>query len=135
MSVEYKYKKGIIPGSKKYRPFADVGLNIENKIEIYQFLIDSGADRTIINYQLGALLGFSVKRNEKSIQIVGIGGFTHGYIRPIKLLISGRKINLKVTWIHSDKVPLLLGQDVFDYFKITFIKSKKKIIFVSENKY
>lgn len=132
MSVEYKYKKREIPGSKNYRPYADVGLKVGNKIEIYQFLIDSGADTTVINYQLGELLGFSVKRNEKPIQIIGIGGLTNGYIRPLELGIAGKKINLNVCWIHSTRVPLLLGQDVFDHFKITFIKSENKIIFESK---
>lgn len=130
-TFSYKSKK-LSPEKTTLRPYAEVQLEISGQRLFFDFLIDSGADRTVINRPLGTALGFEANSHDKGISLGGIGGSTNGYIRPLKLWIGDSEINTEVIWIQSNSVPLLLGQlDIFDKFDITFSKSKGKVFFDS----
>ena len=128
-TFSYKSKK-LGPEKSTLRPYAEVRLQIEDRLIPFDFLVDSGADRTVINHPLGAALGFKVEPNEKSIRLGGIGGSTNGYLKNLRLWIGETEIKTEVIWVHSDHIPLLLGQmDVFDRFDVTFSRSTEKIVF------
>lgn len=125
----YKSKK-LGPEKTTLRPYAEVKLNIRDRLMSFDFLVDSGADRTVINRPLGLALGFETSEEENSLKIGGVGGTTMGYLRNLDLWIGEVKISTELIWIQSDHVPLLLGQkDVFDTFDITFSKSTQQVIF------
>lgn len=131
MSIVFSYKTKKISGEKStLRPYAEVFLTLQGQKVAFDFLVDSGADRTVVNHELGRVLGFRTQENERPIKLGGVGGFMDGYSRPLSLIIGDIEIATEVIWIHSDRVPLLLGQqDVFDRFDITFSKIEGKIIF------
>lgn len=125
----YKAKKS---GSEKrvFRPYAEVWLDLHGRRISFDFLVDSGADRTVINRSLGLALGFEVSSGENPISLGGVGGVASGYLRNLNLWIGDVQVTTEIIWIQSDRVPLLLGQrDVFDRFNITFSKSDGEIIF------
>lgn len=125
----YKSRK-LGPEKRTLRPYAEVYLEVQKRKIPFDFLVDSGADRTVINEPLGNALGFKVNPNEKPINLGGIGGVTPGYLRRLSLWIGDQQITTEVVWLQSDKVPLLLGQiDIFDRFQITFSRNQKQIIF------
>jgi hypothetical protein len=72
-TFSYKSKK-LGPEKSTFRPYAEIRLNIHGRLTPFDFLVDSGADRTVINRPLGAALGFEVESNEKPIRLGGIGG-------------------------------------------------------------
>ncbi len=130
-TFSYKSKK-LGPEKTTLRPYAEVQLEISGQRIFFDFLIDSGADRTVINRPLGIALGFEANSHDKGINLGGIGGRTNGFLRPLTLWIGDTKIKTEVIWIQSDSVPLLLGQlDIFDKFEITFSKAKGNIFFDS----
>lgn len=128
-TFSYKSRK-LGPEKRTLRPYAEVQLDIQGRRLSFDFLIDSGADRTVINRPLGNSLGFKINLEEKPIKLGGIGGTTDGYFRKLSFWIGDCEIKTEVIWVQSDTVPLLLGQiDVFDQFDITFSKSTQKIVF------
>ncbi|MBI2339679.1 MAG: retropepsin-like domain-containing protein [Deltaproteobacteria bacterium] len=128
-TFSYKSKK-LGPEKSTLRPYAEVQLKIQGRRIPFDFLVDSGADRTVINRPLGCVLGYEVKPGEKPIKLGGIGGTTNGYLRGLRLWIGDTEIETEVIWVQSDTVPLLLGQmDIFDHFDITFSKVNQKVFF------
>lgn len=131
MRYIFSYKTKKLEAQKTtLRPYAEVQLDVRGRLTPFDFLVDSGADRTVINYSLGRALGFNLQTEESSLKIGGVGGTTAGRLRMLDLWIGEVKILTEVIWIQSDHVPLLLGQkDVFDTFNITFSKSAQQVIF------
>jgi predicted aspartyl protease len=128
-TFSYKFKK-LGPEKTTLRPYAEVFLKVQGRLMPFDFLVDSGADRTVINRPLGWALGFEINSEEKPIRLGGVGGSTEGYLRSLTLWIGGVEIKTEVVWVQSDQVPLLLGQmDIFDRFDITFLRSERKVIF------
>ena len=125
----YKAKK-TGPEKRVSRPYAEVWLDVQGRKLSFDFLVDSGADRTVINQPLGLALGFEVLSGETPVSLGGVGGVASGYLRDLSLWIGEVQITTEIIWVQSDRVPLLLGQrDVFDRFDITFSKSEEKIVF------
>lgn len=125
----YKAKKSG-PEIRTFRPYAEVWLKIRGRKIPFDFLVDSGADRTIINHPLGLALGFEISSGERPVLLGGVGGVTNGYLRNLVLWIGEVQISTEVIWVQSARVPLLLGQrDIFDRFDITFSKMEGTIVF------
>ena len=116
-----------------FRPYAEVWLVVQGRRISFDFLVDSGADRTVINLSLGLALGFEALSGEIPVSLGGVGGVASGYLRDLCLWIGDEQITTEIIWIQSDRVPLLLGQrDVFDRFDITFSKRDGRIVFLKD---
>ena len=95
----------------------------------FSMLIDSGSDGTVINLETGELLGFtSGSDNDKRI-ITGIGGSLTAFYKNVKLKLFDKEIQTDICWVLNNKVPLLIGRDIFDYFHITFKQDEKVTVF------
>ncbi|MEK7546977.1 MAG: retroviral-like aspartic protease family protein [Patescibacteria group bacterium] len=87
-------------------------------------LVDSGADKTHINFEYAAVLGVKLGSECNS---TGIGeGKVPGYLGTLSFKIKNTDIEMDVpaTYIRSSNVQVLLGREVFfDNFKIIFEQS------------
>lgn len=95
----------------------------------FSMLIDSGADRSVVNLSAGKYLGFDFEDTDVKTQISGIGGSLTAVYKKLKIIMFDNVINIKVCWVLSDNVPLLIGRDVFDFFHITFKQDEKVTVF------
>ena len=118
-------------GRTFYRPIALIYIRHQDKSwRPYPFYVDSGADITFVNKSFGNLLGLKLKPNEEKFKMRGIGGEIDAVYRDIYVRIVKKVIKIKVSWILSDDVPLLIGREsVFNKYSICFEENKKKITF------
>ena len=84
-------------------------------------LLDSGADRTQVNFEYADILGIELNQRQDS---VGIGnGQVEGYVATLPLKIQNTNIEMEVpaTFIKSRTIDILLGREsFFEAFKIIF---------------
>ncbi|MBA2124484.1 hypothetical protein B9J78_06110 [bacterium Unc6] len=131
MPIEFKYRRErSSKGTFIFRPVAKVILKGENGRQVVEYMyIDSGADFTVIPYQLGLYLGLKTKR-EHIDEVQGLNGVVSVIYTKVNLTIGKESFPAKIAWAQIEQVPLLLGRtDIFDKFEITFIQSKQKILF------
>jgi hypothetical protein len=93
-------------------------------------LIDSGASETLINPEIGKILGVNITKGEKVVY-AGIGGNVIGYRRSLNIRVGGSKevhtIQCAFAPISRVGIDVLLGQiGFFDFYKIVFEKYKKQ---------
>jgi len=129
----YKYK-----GEKKtfeyikmgttYYPSCELIIFRKQKKYKYTFIIDSGADITIIPKSVGEQMNLP---KGKLRYLGGISGRIGYYINTVNLELANKKLKAKIAWSTKDTVPLLLGRkDIFNQFKICFKEKNKKVIFI-----
>jgi hypothetical protein len=84
-------------------------------------LVDSGADRTQVNFEYADMLGVKLGQRGDSL---GIGnGRVEGYLGVLPFKIRNTDIAMEVpaTYLKSNNVAVLLGREVFfDAFRIVF---------------
>ena len=113
-----------------YRPIAKVYLLRQGNEWIAEyFYVDSGADYTLIPYQLGKFLG--LERDASDVkEIGGIGGIIGARFVTVPMKIGTHQFDCVLAWAQIERVPFLLGREsVFDHFDITFHQRNKKTIF------
>ncbi|MDP1688728.1 MAG: hypothetical protein Q8L47_01180 [bacterium] len=86
-------------------------------------LIDSGADRTLINIEIASVLGIDLSRAKRGV-VTGVTGQQEIFVIDVELQPEQlSKIKISVSFIKSDFVGVLLGEDgFFDTHKIKFEK-------------
>jgi hypothetical protein len=95
-------------------------------------LVDSGAELSLISWEIGNLLGFQVAQREILSNGTGVGGEIQYVIREVDLTIDEHSFKAPVGWLQTKftDAPLLLGREVvFDLFNIEFIQAEERIIF------
>ena len=93
-------------------------------------LIDSGADTTVVTWQVGQYLGWTVAPSENPYPLGGISGSLPCYLRRAEMEIGDTRFPATVMWALSDDLPNLLGrEDVFDHFDIEFRQRERRICF------
>jgi len=104
-----------------------------NKITEW-FLIDSGADVSLITRSLGEILGFKLLEKEEIKELSGVGPSTIPYVlRTIKMKIGEKEFDARIAWSLIEDIPLVLGRlDVFDKFNILFKERERKVIFTDK---
>ncbi|TES90303.1 MAG: hypothetical protein E3J87_10295 [Candidatus Cloacimonadota bacterium] len=113
------------------RPFGTIKLISGNYSVRGEFLIDSGADITIVPKGFGETgLGFSLMEGEKVVNLGGVGGGSIPVVmRNIEIRIEDEVIETRIAWALADTVPLILGRlDFFKKFNIEFRESENNII-------
>jgi len=125
--MKFRYKKY---GHGILRPIIPVDVCYRNFCVPYEVLVDSGADFSIFDAQVGEVLGISLKAGEIS-EVWGITGVGEPYyVHPITIKVGG--------WAHDVKVGFLpniarMGYGVvgqrgfFDIFVVKFDLIKEEI--------
>lgn len=131
--IEFDYRREILrTGNVIYRPVAKAYIHKTSGDWVSEyFYIDSGADYTLIPYQMGCFLGLESISSSKVTEIGGIGGVIGVKSAVVPMRIGKYQFDCNIMWAQIERVPLLLGRrDVFEYFDITFRQRVKKVIFV-----
>jgi hypothetical protein len=113
-----------------FRPVATVNLKgPENEVPT-EMIVDSGADISIIPFELGSYLGLQIEKNEDVKSLGGIAGGIPVVYRHIKMEIDELVISAKIAWSLIEDVPAILGRlNIFDEFDIEFKQKAKKTAF------
>lgn len=120
-----KSKEGIVP-----EPIIPIQIKTKEGFQFYDFLVDSGADFTLLPYSLAKLIGINLKKTKKAMTqgIEGKGIIT--FQSSITIKIGKWEDTIRCAFASHDHIPLLLGRlDVFSIYNITFHARKQAILF------
>jgi hypothetical protein len=91
--------------------------------------VDSGADLTMLPYQVGLSLDFRKGASRPSM-LSGIAGGTPYILKKLILEIGPIRLRSRVAWAQTDGVPILLGRcDVFDRLTVSFSGMERRVTF------
>lgn len=121
-------KLGII-----WQPYADVTIQNGNVRLECGMLVDSGADLTLIPYQVGLYLGFEMRQEEVD-EMRGIGDTVVPYVlREATLQMDSHELGIRLGWALIEEVPIVMGRlDVFDHFRVEFDQLERAVRFVPQ---
>ena len=93
------------------------------------FLLDSGADTTMLTVPLAKSLGLDFDITKKT-QLFGIGEKSvNAYPSKVTLQLKGLDLDVRCYFIDAKESTLLLGRlDIFDKFNILFNTQKRQMI-------
>lgn len=131
LSFDWKYE--IIPGvGKFFRPYVPIRLRtVEYGWKSFNFIADTGADKTMLPHYMLEILGVDRKKIKKSYAR-GIGDIrVTTWETTIPIRINYWKFTVPVSFTLENDTPFLLGRaDTLDSkFSWIFDHKKKKIIF------
>ena len=90
-------------------------------------IVDTGADLTMIPYQVGVNLGLRRGRSRIST-LSGISGGIPYILKKASFRIGPFRISARTAWAQSDDVPMLLGRvDMLDRFKVIFDGRRRRL--------
>ena len=94
-------------------------------------LIDSGADISLIPYQLGLDLGYHKLPEEINNKGESVGGIVEYLLRNIEMEIDKNRFSAPVAWLQTvDCDEILIGREVvFDLFDIEFKQAEEMLVF------
>ena len=133
-SVEFplspiKKKGGLVP-----EPIIPVGIMTAGGFKLYDFLVDSGADFTLLPRSLAAEIGINLKKCPTSTTMGVEGGGIKIYHSQILIRIGEFQNKIRCTFAQHDRIPPLLGRlDVFSKFNITFHAGRRSIVFQKDH--
>jgi len=118
----------------EWLPKYPITLSFKNHRQL-NILIDSGADISLIPYQLGLDLGYQKLPEEITNKGEGVGGMVEYLMRNINMEIDGNHFSAPIAWLQtSDCEEVLIGREVvFDLFDIEFKQAEETIIFKPRN--
>lgn len=110
-------------------PYASIVLYHADRSFAGEFLIDSGADITLIPRGVGELLGLASRAGDVS-DVGDIRGTLSVVYREVEMQIGTERLRARVAWALTEDVPLILGRlDVFDIFDVEFRQRERCTIF------
>jgi hypothetical protein len=105
------------------------GSGLEEKVIEETFLIDSGADITLIPHRAGVALRLPSVKDEELQPLGGIAGRLFVAYRQVEMAIGNHRFSCRIAWAQTDSVPFILGRfDVFDEF-IVELRQKERVTF------
>lgn len=119
--------------STKYilRPYIPLRLGYNHSVtqQLFDCLLDSGADENLFPAQIGEALGINIKKG-KPKKHIGIGSSTmEAYEHTISLYLGTIYIKTKVDFSFTQQVQLLGRNGFFRFFpSIEFRESEKKVV-------
>jgi len=124
----YQYKK--IEYGKVFNPYISIPVNARWGWQNLWFLVDSGADTTMLTLSLANQLGLEINKNKKT-KLFGIGeNYVPAYPGKINLKLGNFVIDARCYFIDAEDSVLLLGRmDIFEKFNIYFDSTNQKVIF------
>ncbi|MBI2982174.1 MAG: retropepsin-like domain-containing protein [Deltaproteobacteria bacterium] len=98
--------------------------------KLYDFLVDSGADFTLLPRRFASEIGINLKRCEPSTTLGVEGRGITIYHSSVVLRIGNYQSKIRCAFAQHDRIPPLLGRlDVFSKYNITFHARRRSIIF------
>jgi len=128
LTFPYQYKQ--IEFGKVFNPYIPVSVRARWGWQNLWFLVDSGADTTMLTLSLANQLGLKINKNKRS-RLFGIGEKSVcAYPGKIDLKFKNVIISARCYFIDTEDSTLLLGRlDIFDKFNIFFDSTNQKIVF------
>ena len=103
----------------------------KGKARYFEFIIDSGADYTLIANSNAIILGIEynkLKTKETKVEVANLA-FIHAKQTTLTITIENNSFNIPVL-VAKEEVECLLGRKgIFDKFDITFQERQKQVIF------
>jgi len=111
------------------QPYASVVLHHADHTFAGEFLVDSGADITLIPRGVGELLGLTASADD--IEDLGdLQAALPAVYREVEMQIGEDRLPIRVAWALTENVPLILGRlDVFDFFDVEFRQRERCTVF------
>lgn len=124
----YQYKH--IKWGKVCNPLVPISVKTSLSWQELWFLVDSGADSTMLTVSLANQLGLQYDKKKKT-RLFGIGEKSvDAYEGIIILKLCNQEIKVQSYFIDTDDSTLLLGRyDIFDKFTIIFNAAKENLSF------
>lgn len=131
LTYPYQYKN--IDFGKVFNPFIYIPVKTSWGWQNLWFLVDSGADTTMLTVSLAKQLGLNYDKNRKT-DLYGIGERSiTAYPGKISLKLGFFEIEARTYFIDVEDSTLLLGRiDIFDQFNIYFDTDNQRIVFSSK---
>jgi predicted aspartyl protease len=120
-----KRKDGVVP-----EPIIPIGISTRDGYKLYDFLVDSGADFTLLPRSLADEIGIDLKKcpTSKTLGVEGKGIKIHH--SQVRIRIGHLENRIRCAFAPHDHIPPLLGRlDIFSSYNITFSAEKMSIIF------
>ena len=124
----YQYKH--IEFGEVFNPYISIPVKASWGWQNLWFLVDSGADTTMLTLSLANQLGLNVNKNKKT-ELFGIGeNSVPAYPGKINLKLGNFIFDARCYFIDAEDSTLLLGRlDIFDKFNIYFDSTNQKVVF------
>lgn len=122
----------LLPVNKNvWKPYYSMTLHTVNNTLQTEMLVDSGADISVISFDVGLALGLQTTEGEIFLSASGIGGIIYYALRQISFTIDNYTFDAPVAWVQNQYTKdMILGREVvFDMFNIEFKQADKEIIF------
>lgn len=111
------------------QPYASAILHHADHTFAGEFLIDSGADITLIPRGVGELLGLTATAGDIG-DLGDLQATLPAIYREVEMQIGDDRFHIRLAWALTEHVPLILGRlDVFDFFDIEFRQRERCTIF------
>ena len=118
--ISFPYERALTPIGFVWIPVARVQVLHRAVCLELEMTVDTGADLTMIPYQIGLNLGLR-RGLAAPAKLSGIAGTTSYFLKKISLRIGPIQLNARCAWAQTDDVPTLLGRtDVLDQLVVTF---------------
>ncbi|MBI3536419.1 MAG: aspartyl protease family protein [Chloroflexi bacterium] len=90
-------------------PIAKIDVAREQGFETVSFLIDSGADLTVVSLALGARIGWKLSERDTSLQLAGMTGESDFVERELEMMIGTQRVRARVAWAQNPDVTDVLA--------------------------
>ncbi len=99
------------------------------------FLVDSGADISLVTYAFGKRLGFERTTQDVVLRAQGVGSTIEYLMKKVTITIEGITFDNHFAWVQDERIEdMILGREiVFDRFDITFKQAEESVIFEPRN--
>lgn len=112
------------------KPTARVALRGTDKLwHTFLFLVDSGADITLLPYSVGLQIGLRRRPRERMDAVHGIAGAMAVLPRTIGMRIAGRTFEAPVVWAQRETALCLGRAGVFRHFRVTIDEKRRRTVF------
>lgn len=129
--VVFPYERALTPIGFVWIPVARVQVAHRGIRFELDMTVDTGADLTMIPYQVGFNLGLRRGRAVPA-RLSGISGATPYLLKELSLHIGSINLRARCAWAQTDEVPTLLGRtDVLDRLIVTFDGLRRRVLFRS----
>ena len=121
-SIKIDCPKANTPFGEIFYPGLNVGVLLPNKgYQAFEFIVDSGADCTVVPRDMATLVGIKLPRQADEY-LTGVSGKSMAcYKGKLSLKIQNQKFDVQCLFTRSNKTPLLLGRvDFFSIFQVLF---------------
>ena len=130
MSIEFPFTSKRTALGTLLTPVVPVELLTRKGFVTFQFLLDSGADFTLLPRHVADLVGIDLT-TAPSTKTFGVeGGGLTVWVGPVTLRLGPEIFDVRCFFSERDDAPLLLGRmDIFSKFQIAFDPKRKRIRF------